>query len=367
MDSLGPQELLSARLSESPSQPGDGCTIAAIIPLYNGGRWIAETLSSVLRQTRPADEIIVVDDGSNDGGPAIVREIAALHPVTLLSKPNGGQSTARNHGARHCTSELLAFLDQDDAWYPEHLKRLEAAYDARDTHKIGWAYSNVDQIDECGRLVCRQFLTRLGAPHPKLDLFTCLDRDMFVLPSAALIDRRAFEEVGGFDERLSGYEDDDLFLRMFVAGYANVYLDTPLSQWRIYATSASRGPRMARSRMIYAAKLIEAYPDEAEMSLYYAREMIAPRFVRNVLVDFNRGLKAGSPEKCRDAVEDLKVLVGHLGRSQRLPWRLLITLLSRYRVARMAWRLAWSGSVIRSACRFARHRALAGGQVFQLR
>lgn len=58
---------------------------------------------------------------------------------------------------------------------------------------------------------------------------------MFILPSASLIVRKAFDRVGGFDERLCGCEDDDLFLRLFTAGYANVFIDEPLSQWRIYS------------------------------------------------------------------------------------------------------------------------------------
>lgn len=92
--------------------------IAAIIPLYNGGRFIREALESVLAQTLPPAEIVVVDDGSTDNGPDIVAEMAATHPISLLRKPNGGQASARNFGIAETSSELIALLDQDDACTP---------------------------------------------------------------------------------------------------------------------------------------------------------------------------------------------------------------------------------------------------------
>src|SRR5712671_1477586 len=99
-------------------------SIAAIIPLYNGGRWIEQSVRSVLAQTLPADEFIVVDDGSTDDGPRTVERLAQSHPIRLLRKPNGGQSSARNFGVAHSRSALIALLDQDDVWYPHHLATL---------------------------------------------------------------------------------------------------------------------------------------------------------------------------------------------------------------------------------------------------
>ena len=90
--------------------------------------------------------------------------------------------------------------------------------------EIGWTYSDLDEINDQGELIARGVIVRTGAEHPKRDLASCLRQDMFVLPSASLISRRAFRQVGGFDERLSGYEDDDLFLRLFQAGFHNVFL-----------------------------------------------------------------------------------------------------------------------------------------------
>ena len=140
--------------------------ISAIIPLYNGGKYIRGALDSVLRQDRPADEIIVVDDGSTDDGASIVAEMAASHPsIKLVSKPNGGQSSARNFGVRHSKGDLIALLDQDDEWYPHHLRILEQPFKETRSIPLGWAYSNLDHVDVLGRMMTRSVLDT-APQHP---------------------------------------------------------------------------------------------------------------------------------------------------------------------------------------------------------
>src|SRR5581483_11195160 len=89
-------------------------TVAAVIPLYNGAGYIETAIGSVLAQSRPPDEIVVVDDGSIDAGPEIVERLARKHPIRFLRKSNGGQASARNFGVANTRSTLIAFLDQDD-------------------------------------------------------------------------------------------------------------------------------------------------------------------------------------------------------------------------------------------------------------
>jgi glycosyltransferase involved in cell wall biosynthesis len=283
--------------------------IATVIPLYNGAPYIVEALNSVLAQTLPPAEIIVVDDGSTDDGPAIVRRMAASHPITLLHKANGGQSSARNFGIAHCTCDLIALLDQDDIWYPNHLQELAKPFLRPRQPELGWVYSNLDEIDAEGRVVVRGCLRLSSAEHPKRDLFGCLRTDMFVLPSASLISRKAFAAVGGFDEALSGYEDDDLFLRLFRAGYDNRYIDRPLGQWRIYGTSASFSARMAVSRMTFMRKLLATCPDDPARERYIARDFIAPRFFPWLIAEYVRAAQSRNPEAIRAAFRNLQFLV----------------------------------------------------------
>ncbi|PPQ28336.1 glycosyltransferase [Rhodopila globiformis] len=303
-------------------------TISAVIPLYNGRRFIRQALDSVAAQTRAPCEIIVVDDGSTDDGAAIVRDFAGTCPVRLLSKPNGGQSSARNFGVAHAQGDLIALLDQDDCWYPHHLEKLARPFEARQPIPLGWTYSNLDEIDEAGTLVARGVLHRTESRHPKRDLIDCLRQDMFILPSASLIARAAFNAVGGFDERLTGYEDDDLFLRLFSAGYQNLYVDQSLSQWRIYSASTSFSPRMNRSRMTFARKLAQAWPDDALRGIFYTRDLIAPRFLCSVAETMRRALRARDTavaDACLADIAELEALVDPAQRARLVRTSLLTT------------------------------------------
>ena len=271
--------------------------IAAIIPLYNGARFIRTALDSVLAQTRKADEIIVVDDGSSDSGAAIVKAMQHAHPeIVLLSKSNGGQGSARNTGVAHARSDLIAFLDQDDAWYPHHLAELEKPFLAPPPLPLAYVYSDLDQIDINGRMVCHRYLGTLPPrEHPKRTLANCLSQDMMILPGASLIDKNVFQKIGGFDERLRGYEDDDLFLRIFCAGYRGIYVRQPLSKWRIHTASASYSVGMARSRLIYFEKLAAEFPDEPKLHRFYIRNAVVPRFFPLVVRDLARGAMYRNP------------------------------------------------------------------------
>ncbi|WP_303784428.1 glycosyltransferase family 2 protein [Azovibrio restrictus] len=100
------------------------CGISVVIPLYNKAPHIAKAIESVLAQTSPADEIIVVDDGSTDGGAECVIPYVEKHGVRLIRQENGGVSVARNRGIEAASAEYVAFLDADDLWLPAHLEVL---------------------------------------------------------------------------------------------------------------------------------------------------------------------------------------------------------------------------------------------------
>ncbi|MCI4677694.1 glycosyltransferase family 2 protein [Rhodoblastus acidophilus] len=268
-------------------------TVAAIIPLYNGAPFIIEALRSVVAQTDPPDEVIVVDDGSTDEGPALVEEFARNHRITILRKPNGGQSSARNTAIMHTNCSHIALLDQDDAWYDNHLAVLKAPFESPPVRDLAFVYGNLDQIDREGRMVAHCVLDAVPSPQPKRSLQDCLSYDQFILPGASLIAKDAMVAVGLFDERLSGYEDDDLFLRLFMAGYRSVYVNEAVTRWRIYAGSTSFSARMAKSRMIYFHKLIELFPDDPRLGVYWRRNFIAPRFFEIAYNEFYNGSKNG--------------------------------------------------------------------------
>jgi glycosyltransferase involved in cell wall biosynthesis len=103
--------------------------VSCIIPVYNGERYLAESLDSVLAQTYGPVEIIVVDDGSTDGTAAVLETYAAR--VRSFSQANRGTITARRLGVEHARGELVAFIDADDLWHEEKLERQVAFLLAR--------------------------------------------------------------------------------------------------------------------------------------------------------------------------------------------------------------------------------------------
>lgn len=284
--------------------------ISVVIPLYNGAEHLPNAIRSVEWQTLKPKELIVVDDGSSDDSIAVVERLSAEVPLTFLRKENGGQSSARNYGVRHSNGDLIAFLDQDDIWYPQHLEKLAEPFLEPRYPPLGWVYSNLDFTVE-GKLIFVGYVTKVGVEHPKRSLVRCLGEDMRVLPSASLISRNAFDSANGFDERLLGFEDDDLFLRIFCLGYGNVFVDEPLSQWRQHKNNAGRSTRMAKSRTIYMRKLVEAFPDDLLIQHHYVRDVIGPRFIGTIIDQYRHAVAMGDSELVEATVDCLSVIERH--------------------------------------------------------
>jgi glycosyltransferase involved in cell wall biosynthesis len=296
-------------------------SVTAILPVFNGRRFLRDAVQSVLLQTLPPVELIVVDDGSTDGS---LEELESLTepsvPIRVLRQANQGQSAARNLAARQAAGEYLAFLDQDDRWYPRHLEMLVEPLAANAA--AGWSYCDFDEMDVAGHVVTRSFLRAAGLRHPKQSIFECIAADLMVLPSASVLRRSAFEQAGGFDEALCGYEDDDLFVRFFRLGWEHVFVETPLVRFRIHSNGSSSSPAFIRSRMRYAEKLEASLPDDARMLRYYGRDAIAPRFFFTTLDDYVRACSARDWKAAEATLKIVNHFAGRRRSSLRLRWKL---------------------------------------------
>lgn len=328
-------------------------SIVAIIPLYNGEKYIEQAIRSVLSQTDPPDEFIIVDDGSTDDGPQIVKTLAAQYPlIQYVRKENGGQSSARNFGVENSTSELIALLDQDDYWYSTHLEELVKPFLKNWGIPLGWSYSNLDEIDSNGQMIMRSMLNANSSPHPKSSLMECLSYDMMILPGAALISREAFDDVGGFDVNLIGFEDDDLFLRMFLAGYENIYINNPLSRWRVYSGSTSYKPEFWNSRMFYFRKQVALFPPDHFRGIDYASRKISPKFFKAIVSDLVRRSILNDDSILRDrAYLDISEVSKHM--SPR--WKFISGITLIFMRMPFALRILWK--LIPAIKRFCRSRA----------
>jgi GT2 family glycosyltransferase len=196
--------------------------------------------------------------------------------------------------------------------------------------EIGWAYSTVDEIGENGELYRLDCLSSTDSPHPKKSLTECLAADMFVIPSVTLVSKKALNDVGGFDERLSGYEDDDLFMRIFLKGYSNVFINKSLAQWRIHGGSCSWGTRMATSRIIYAKKLLQDFPDDNIRGIKYCNDLILPRFINIILSEYNRGILFKNKSYVKLMFDDLHKLYPYMNFSTKLKCSAILFVLKNH-------------------------------------
>ena len=246
--------------------------VTVIIPFFNGSWCIERSLKSALSQTFLPKEIIFVNDGSSLGESNFLKKINLKYKFKLINKENGGQGSARNLGVQASKSKYICFLD--------HIEYLLTGIPA-DDDMFGFIYGDVDISDRNGNYEVRAYVKTV-CQHPKRSVYEMISADMLILPSASLILRHAFNSVGGFDEQFTGYEDDDLFLRLFVKGYTNYFLDKSVVLWHINSDSTSYSIKMAYSRMRYFLKLKSSFPDLPEQNKFLFRDYIFPRF-RNAL------------------------------------------------------------------------------------
>lgn len=308
-------------------------SVAVVIPYFNGSRWIARALDSVAVQSVPADEVIVVNDGSSAEERAALESLVSGRALRIIDQANGGQGSARNAGVAAAGTDYVCFLDQDDFYLPDHIEVLIDAIPG-DDRRFGFLYGDAMEADADGNIVRDSMVREHNPTHPKRSVAEMIGGDMFVLPSAAVICRAAFLAVGGFDETFTGYEDDDLFLRLFRKGYSNHFIDRPVYVWCIHSESTSYSVRMSRSRFRYFEKLVSMFPDEPSRNRFYFRDRLAPRFGRAFIADAVRAANTRSPDRAElnRIVADYVAIVGRqpsVPQSYKLKLRMMAFVITR--------------------------------------
>lgn len=251
-------------------------SVSVVIAFYNGSRWIERALESVQNQTMPPNEVIVVNDGSSEDELGFLVGLQQRFDFQILNQENSGQSAARNLGVSKATSDYICLLDQDDYYLPKHNQILVENADFEDP-KFGFSYGDLWRSNEAGQILSHSSIN-VKIKHPHTSLNTLVGKNMFIVPSATLISRTAFLAVGGFDPELRGFEDDDLFLRFFLAGYSNRFTPEAVTVWTINTSSTSFTESMARSRFIYFKKLLKAFPEGSVVGTYVFGQLMYKRF-----------------------------------------------------------------------------------------
>jgi glycosyltransferase involved in cell wall biosynthesis len=207
-------------------------TISVIIPTYNYGRFIAEAIQSVLDQTYPASEIIVVDDGSTDGTRAIVEALGGS--VKYIHQPNSGVCAARNRGFRESTGEVIAFLDADDVWGPTKLEK--QVLKLRADPEIGLVHCGIREFEDKTNRTVRLFVK--GVEHGAAESLLLFEGPLVNVSGSVIITtRKAFETVSGFDTRMKVSEDWDFCYRI-ARRFKVAFVAEPLVNYRIHSAAA---------------------------------------------------------------------------------------------------------------------------------
>jgi glycosyltransferase involved in cell wall biosynthesis len=195
---------------------GELMRISAIIPTYNRRAHTFRAIDSVLAQTLPVEEIIVVDDGSTDGTAEAIRSHYGSR-VVVLTQENAGVSAARNRGIRAAHGKWLAFLDSDDVWLPEKLARQAEALSVLGSGDFGACFT--DCVFEGNASMSLSAFKMAGLESslkfcPLADPISCLLSSTVIFVQGLLVRHSLMEELGGFDEAMVISEDTDVLFRL---------------------------------------------------------------------------------------------------------------------------------------------------------
>jgi hypothetical protein len=228
-------------MSASTATSTDRPAVSVVIPLYQKAETIERAVRSILAQTHQDFEIVVVDDGSTDGGGATVRALGDPR-VRLVEQQNRGVSAARNTGIERARAELLAFLDADDEWDPEFLETvftLRRAYPAASVYATGYRIGRGGHVRAC---IVRG-LPRGFEAGVLPDYFAIAARsDPPLWSSAIAMTREAIEGIGGFPEGITSGEDLLTWARL-AARHEIAYARSPRALFHAPALESSRVPQ----------------------------------------------------------------------------------------------------------------------------
>jgi glycosyltransferase involved in cell wall biosynthesis len=220
--------------------------VSVVIPAYNAGKTLRRTIDSVVHQTHPAHEIIVVDDGSTDDTADIIHSYRDR--IVPIRQENEGVSAARNKGISRATGEWIAFLDADDEWLPDKLKR--------QTDHLGrmpglkWSFCNYYVKSETlqPKHSPRNISKAVHRPEVIESFFSALCLGISAWTGTIIIHRSVFETVGLFEPGMKRAQDSDLWFRVAyrypTLGYlseplAVYHADTPFSSVKVNTDVAS--------------------------------------------------------------------------------------------------------------------------------
>jgi glycosyltransferase involved in cell wall biosynthesis len=209
-------------------------TSSVVIPAFNVEQYVAEALDSVFAQTYVVDEVIVIDDGSNDGTAKVLDRYRDR--IVCLKQENRGVAAARNAGLTVASGDLVCLLDADDVWLPERLERCVSLLTERP--EVGFVTTDAWLLED-GRPTRKRYNDDpLTEDFPDRNQLARMVRSNALFASV-IARRELYDRHGGFDEALLRSEDYDMWLRFLAAGEIGARIQEPLAYYRVRDDSLS--------------------------------------------------------------------------------------------------------------------------------
>lgn len=305
--------------------------ITLIVPAYNAASFLDASLASVAAQTRPVDEVIVVDDCSTDDTAAVATRWASVLPLVLVHhSENRGLGATRATGIERASSELVALLDADDYLFPDHLAVLLSHYERYG----GIVSANVQWWGPQRGVSAVNGRARKQPPAPEHQSTEILKRNF--LHPISLFSRQDYDQVGGFAE-LRCMEDWDLWLRMIASGVRATMPEQVTALYRYHPGSLSAGRGNLETNVRVLTAYLERVPEHQRPIL---RRTIRRRSARLQLLAGERaGLEGRRGAACscwvRAVLQDRSLRGGLFGGDSSVALQALGNLLTGGRVARV--------------------------------
>jgi glycosyltransferase involved in cell wall biosynthesis len=209
--------------------------VSVVLPIYNGERYLVETLESILAQKYADYEIVAVNDGSRDQSAEVVKRYLSSGRIRYFEQPNRGVANARNAAIQCSTGRYIAFLDQDDLWLPGKLEKQVAYMQAHP--EVALVHGPVECIDAEGTLIsCAGRVYVDDAAGYCAEQLLVTNRIAVV---AVMVRRSCLDAVGLLDQALAPADDWDLWLRLAVR-FPFGFINEVLAKYRLHETNESK-------------------------------------------------------------------------------------------------------------------------------
>jgi glycosyltransferase involved in cell wall biosynthesis len=206
--------------------------VSIITPVYNGSQYLSAAIESALAQTYKNFELLIVNDGSTDNSADIIRPFLKDSRVIYIEQKNAGVAAARNTALKQARGKYIGFLDQDDLWFKNKLELQIAALEKDGS--LALVHSRQDFIDSHGNKIKYDWITG-GEGYCFRENF--IKNRIAVL--TVLIRKNIIDEIGFFNEQLSGADDYEMWLRVTLK-YPIKYIDQSLAFYRFHDSNVSK-------------------------------------------------------------------------------------------------------------------------------